>query len=415
MALSVPSAPRARARAARTKSFDRRTGRKLLPAFLLARTSLMVLAGRVSVNAECVGRDRHRAEHGYKPGRRLDVLFLAGSTEAVTGQHCFLVIGQDEHLAAVIAARKAITDEVDTASRPTNDPSLQQQRMPTLSPRVQQACPAVRDYLGSPGSPLWAEQGRLLGISRAASAVATRTMTGTLVLTGVIGLLGVSGAAASIAHSVTGPVRRAVRVLQPPAKGRRGHRFRPTTLHQLRCMARVVDTAGDELLGTAREIRADARSLSMASEGSTAMSGPPSSAEASPAPAGVTVAVGAVPQAQPVALDATIASARSGGADTGCAVIARSGQEAAKGTDAVTAASAPTEGPVTTNRYAAARSRALGPTTALWHAVALDRLVGASGDACEITVCGSLVRVSGEQRWPVPARDVCPACSTLAH
>jgi hypothetical protein len=83
--------------------------------------------------------------------------------------------------------------------------------------------------------------------------------------------------------------------------------------------------------------------------------------------------------------------------------------------DAVTAASALAASSGATSRYAAARGRAHGPTTALWHAVELDRLVGAIDGACETTVCGSLVRLSTEQRWPVAARGVCPACATLAH
>jgi CHASE3 domain sensor protein len=501
MTLSVPPAPGARARAARSMFSDRRTGRKLLTAFVLARTSLLVLTGRASVNAACVDHDRHRVEHKHKVGRRLDVV-LAGSTDVVTGQRCFLVIGHDDDLAAFIAARKTVTDDVDTASTLTDDGPLQQQRMPSLCPLVQQDCTvaqgavdrsrapgrqasptvlprkestAVRDHIGSLDSPVQAEEGRLLGVRRAGSAAATQMISSTLVVASLIGLLGVCGAAASIVHSVTGPVRRAVRVLQAPEKGRRGHRLRPTILHELRDMSRAVDTAGDDPLGAAREIGADARSLSMASEGPTATSGPPSSgAEEFPTSAGVVFTVAeqvpavqaapagireiapdmteggqvvartvadvgtrpvtrrheslpetrsAVPviasvvqQAQLVALDATIQSARSGGADTGFAVIAPRGEEPAEeAAEAVTAASPPAASSVATTRYAAARSRALGPTTALWHAVDLDRLVGAIDGACETTVCGSLVRVSTEQRWPVPARDVCPACSTVAH
>ncbi len=85
MALSVPLAPRARAQAPRSVFCDRRTGRKLLTSFLLARTSLLVLTGRASVNAACGGHDRHRVEHRYRVDRRLG-LVLAGSTDAVTDQ-----------------------------------------------------------------------------------------------------------------------------------------------------------------------------------------------------------------------------------------------------------------------------------------------------------------------------------------
>jgi hypothetical protein len=223
-----------------------------------------------------------------------------------------------------------------------------------------------------------------------------------------------------------------VRILQTPEKGRRGRRLRPTTLHELHNMSRAMDTAGDGPLRAAGEI--DHESVSMALEGRTATSDPPfSCAEEFPTPAGVastdaeheslpetrsavTVMARVVQQAQLVVLDATIESARSGGADIGFAVIAPRGEEPAEeAAEAVTAVSTPAARSAATTRYAAARSRAVGPTTALWHAVNLDRLVGAIGGACETTVCGSLVRVSTEQRWPVPARDICPACSTLAH
>ena len=69
---------------------------------------------------------------------------------------------------------------------------------------------------------------------------------------------------------------------------------------------------------------------------------------------------------------------------------------------------------VTTTAFAAARSRAHGPTAALWHAVELHRLPAEVDDACELTLCGSLARVSTEHSWPVAARDVCPACAVLA-
>ncbi|WP_233492113.1 hypothetical protein [Blastococcus sp. TF02A-30] len=69
----------------------------------------------------------------------------------------------------------------------------------------------------------------------------------------------------------------------------------------------------------------------------------------------------------------------------------------------------------TTTAHAAARSRAHGPTAELWHAVELHRPAGELDGACELTVCGSLARVSLTQAWPVPARDVCPTCVALAR
>ena len=69
---------------------------------------------------------------------------------------------------------------------------------------------------------------------------------------------------------------------------------------------------------------------------------------------------------------------------------------------------------VQTTVFAAARSRAHGPTAALWHAVEVHRSSAEMDGACELTVCGSLARVTDEQ-WPVATRDVCPACATLAR
>jgi hypothetical protein len=64
--------------------------------------------------------------------------------------------------------------------------------------------------------------------------------------------------------------------------------------------------------------------------------------------------------------------------------------------------------------HAAARSRAHGPTAALWHAVELHRPAAEVDGACELTLCGALARVIVEEQWPPAARDVCPACLTLA-
>ncbi|WP_347058777.1 hypothetical protein ABC795_00275 [Blastococcus sp. HT6-30] len=67
-----------------------------------------------------------------------------------------------------------------------------------------------------------------------------------------------------------------------------------------------------------------------------------------------------------------------------------------------------------TTVFAAARSRAHGPTAALWHAVELHRPPAEVDGACELTVCGSLARVTPEREWPVRAADACSACTTLA-
>ena len=87
------------------------------------------------------------------------------------------------------------------------------------------------------------------------------------------------------------------------------------------------------------------------------------------------------------------------------------------GSPAVTVGPAPADVlPMTlqTTVHAAARSRAHGPTAALWHAVELHRPAAELDAACELTVCGSLARVVPEQRWPLPAADVCPVCAVLA-
>ena len=68
-----------------------------------------------------------------------------------------------------------------------------------------------------------------------------------------------------------------------------------------------------------------------------------------------------------------------------------------------------------TTTFVAARSRAHGPTAALWHAVEVHRAPGDLDGACELTVCGSLARVSTEQVWPARGSDACPACTAQAR
>ena len=65
--------------------------------------------------------------------------------------------------------------------------------------------------------------------------------------------------------------------------------------------------------------------------------------------------------------------------------------------------------------FVAARSRAHGPTAALWHAVEVHRVLADLDGACELTVCGSLARVTPEQHWPATGTDVCPACTAQAR
>ncbi|MGY1777452.1 hypothetical protein ACI8AV_16455 [Geodermatophilus sp. SYSU D00804] len=64
--------------------------------------------------------------------------------------------------------------------------------------------------------------------------------------------------------------------------------------------------------------------------------------------------------------------------------------------------------------YVAARSRAHGPTAALWHAVELHRPAPEVDGACELTLCGTLARVTLDEDWPTSARDVCVPCAALA-
>ena len=68
-----------------------------------------------------------------------------------------------------------------------------------------------------------------------------------------------------------------------------------------------------------------------------------------------------------------------------------------------------------TSVFIAARSRAHGPTAAMWHAVEVHRPPAEVDGACELTLCGSLARVSTEERWPSAGRDVCPACTLLSR
>jgi len=65
--------------------------------------------------------------------------------------------------------------------------------------------------------------------------------------------------------------------------------------------------------------------------------------------------------------------------------------------------------------FAAARSRAHGPTVELWHAVEVHRAPADLDGACELTVCGTLARVTTGQHWPVAAADVCRVCTDRAR
>lgn len=67
-----------------------------------------------------------------------------------------------------------------------------------------------------------------------------------------------------------------------------------------------------------------------------------------------------------------------------------------------------------TTALVAAQSRASGRVEALWHAVELHRPVSEIDGACELTVCGSLARVTPEAAWPRTGGDVCPACAALS-
>lgn len=66
-----------------------------------------------------------------------------------------------------------------------------------------------------------------------------------------------------------------------------------------------------------------------------------------------------------------------------------------------------------TTVHVPALSRAHGPTAALWHAVELHRPAAEIDGACELTVCGSLARVSPEDSWPRTGSDVCPVCAVV--
>jgi hypothetical protein len=68
-----------------------------------------------------------------------------------------------------------------------------------------------------------------------------------------------------------------------------------------------------------------------------------------------------------------------------------------------------------TTVHVAARSRASRRTAALWHAVELHRPETEIVGACELTVCGSLARVTPDVPWTRTGADICPACAVLTR
>ena len=61
----------------------------------------------------------------------------------------------------------------------------------------------------------------------------------------------------------------------------------------------------------------------------------------------------------------------------------------------------------------AARSRATAAVPARWHAVEVHRAPAEVDGACELTLCGTLARVSPDAPWPADAPDACPSCAAL--
>src|SRR5215218_1915707 len=153
MALSATPARHIRARAPRSMSFDPRTGRKLVTAFVLARLALLVLSGRAWVNVACPGHDQHGLDHRCTAGR-LEVVLL-GSTEPAAA-----------------------------STRPAHDP---------VQHVLRNEDEAGSDRLGSGAMSVQAEEGGLPCVRRAGSASALQATATTVVVAGLVGLLGVGG------------------------------------------------------------------------------------------------------------------------------------------------------------------------------------------------------------------------------
>lgn len=224
----------------------------------------------------------------------------------------------------------------------------------------------VQEQRGLRRSEVTVRERTMPGRRPAEPASSTQTPGTALLLAGVVELLVMVGPAPVVVRGITRPLRRVVGVLQDPAGGRTDRRPRLTTPGGVRDVCRALGTPVDGPAGRTGD-GPDRRSTPRAPEERTAT-------------AVRTAATGIARQAHLPAPDAVV-----------------------QGT------------PVRATVHAAARSRAWGPTTALWHAVQLSRPIGADEGACELAVCGSLVRVSAGECWPVATRDVCPTCAVLAH
>ena len=368
MASSAVPAPgtRVRSRLLAT-SIGVRTGRAAVAGLLLALVLLLVLLGTIWVHAAHLSDDR----------------------------------AQDVPPAVVVAGEKAVVREIDPVAASAGGSPVQQYRIRPLRPLAQRDLVELQPTAGMHGShglhavravvlqdrggsgtngvrPLSGALpavGELPDVGRADVASATRTTRGSLVVAGLVGSLLAAGAATGISRSNPAPPNRAPAVLRGPADGRPGRRRRrrPATEDVARCGKGIPPDTG----------------AAIADVGPIFPIVAPISDRQTPAIASL-IQVGGVP-------GAVVQGARQADLRTGTA----------SGTRAGTA--------VRATAFAAARSRAHGPTTALWHAVELHRPFGEIGGPCQLAVCGSLTRVSPEQRWPVAARDVCPACATLAH
>ena len=314
MALPAESGPHRGSRSPLQLFAHLRTAYKLTAGFVLALLPLLVLAVMAFVNVQKMQDNDAQVTHTYQV---LDGVTAITSAlkDAETGQRGFLITGDDAYLQPFTAAQQAIGPAIDHVAALTSDNPRQQARIAKLRPLVAQkfdemqgtvdlerkqgfpaaravvltdAGKAVMDQIRGLTAEMNREERSLLGVRAASSSSAenlTRTVLWICCIAGVL-LVGFIGVV--ITRSITGPLRRTVHLLEGLAEGRLDERLDIESRDEIGVMARALNTAVGRFAESMRQIGANAKSLSSASEELTATSGTlSSSAEESATQAGV--------------------------------------------------------------------------------------------------------------------------------
>ena len=313
----------------RRRFSDLRTGTRLSLGFAAALLPLVVTSWLTVDNLHTLDQNTASVLHTNDVLDRFQDVRSA-ITAAETSQRGYLVTAEESYLAPFTTAQRDVGTALDAVAELTADNAVQQDRIATLRPLVQQKFDEMQstiDVLGDAGfeaaqAIVLTNAGQAVGEqidglitdgedtesallttrSDSSSAAATQTRN-TVYLALVLGALAVVAIAVLLTRGISGPLRRSVHVLEGLADGRLDQTLDVDTRDEVGDMARALNRAVGSLATAMRAIDANAQTLSAASEEmmatSTQLSGNASSSArqveaVSSATAQVSTAVGTV-------------------------------------------------------------------------------------------------------------------------